>query len=161
MSKPTPEEVQKHILFNPETGLLYWRLPRSGRNLDRPAGKLSTRIGRRLIGFNYKSYMASIITWVVCKGEWPTQEIDHRDGNKLNDHIDNLRLATHSENNHSRSAPQGMNRGTFQVGSKWRAMIKKNKKVIHLGYFHTRAEARAAYAAASKELFGEFSWSEA
>ena len=36
--------------------------------------------------------------WALCKGRWPKETIDHLDNNPLNNHIDNLRECSQSEN---------------------------------------------------------------
>lgn len=88
-------------------------------------------------------------------------EVDHRDGNGLNNRRGNLRLATRSQNNQNRNT--GVNNTSGYKGvtwhkakGKWNARIKINGKRRNLGYFSNPESAAAAYAAASSELHGEF-----
>lgn len=87
--------------------------------------------------------------------------VDHIDGNGLNCQRSNLRLATPSENGCNRGL-QPNNRSGYKGVSwytaygKWQAMIKVHRKVKHLGYFATKEEAIAAYAAAAPMMHGEF-----
>ena len=69
--------------------------------------------------------------------------IDHKDGNKTNNHKDNLRVVTHQENCFNRTKAKGycFNKKV----NKWQAYIKVDGKRIHLGYFDTEEEARQAY----------------
>jgi hypothetical protein len=73
--------------------------------------------------------------------------IDHIDRNPLNNNICNLRMATRSENMQNRNA-KGCSFN--KRANKWLARIIINKKYIHLGYFDTESEARAAYLEAKK-----------
>ena len=72
--------------------------------------------------------------------------VDHIDRNKLNNHVNNLRFATDSENGMNRSKPSNNTSGTIGVSfrkdrNKWRAVIKQNGNKIHLGSFETKEEA--------------------
>ncbi len=91
----------------------------------------------------------------------PTEEVDHVDGNGLNDLPHNLRLATRAENACNTWLRVDNSSGFKGVGwsksrQKWRAYIQVNGKQVHLGYFDTPEEAYEAYCAAARELHGEF-----
>ncbi len=88
-------------------------------------------------------------------------EIDHVDGDGLNNRRSNLRISTRQEN--SRNVPRhrdGSSRfkgvSWYRRDSCWRSCITVNDRQIHLGYFQDEAEAAAAYDAAAVRLFGEF-----
>jgi hypothetical protein len=88
--------------------------------------------------------------------------VDHRNGNGLDNRRSNLRKATIAQNNMNRP-PQSRNTSGFKgvfwfpKGNKnWRAMVRHEGRLIHLGLFHTREDAAAAYDAAAIDLFGEF-----
>ena len=91
----------------------------------------------------------------------PGLEVDHIDGDSLNNRRANLRIVTHAENSRnqrispkSKSGVKGVchNKAT----GKWQAQIKLHGKKYHLGHFTDIKEAQAAYAFASKKLHGEF-----
>lgn len=86
-------------------------------------------------------------------------QVDHRDGNGLNNQRFNLRLCTHRENMRNRSVNKNNRngfKGVTRVGKKFRARIEVHKENIHLGYFPTLEEAARVYDDAAKKYFGEF-----
>jgi hypothetical protein len=86
-------------------------------------------------------------------------EVDHINLNGLDNRRDNLRLATNSQNNMNvrryRNNKSGF-KGVHLAKGRWRASIRLNYKLYHLGYFDTPEEAYGAYCEAAKERFGEF-----
>lgn len=90
-------------------------------------------------------------------------DVDHKDGNKLNNVISNLQLATESQNT-AKSKIQSNNtsgyRGViwFRARNKWAASIRVDRKLIHLGHYHDKNEAALAYNIAAKKHFGEFAF---
>ncbi len=91
----------------------------------------------------------------------PDGEIDHRDGNSLNNRRCNLRVATRSQNECNKGKPRNNTSGFrgvsfFKPHGKWKAQIVLNGKARHLGYFATPEEAHAAYVAARPIFHGEF-----
>ena len=89
-------------------------------------------------------------------------QIDHIDGNKANNMIENLRLATHSQNNFNNKRAFRNSKsnilGVFwcKKANKWRARISKNNKNIYLGFFVNQEDAIAARKAAELQYFAEF-----
>jgi hypothetical protein len=86
-------------------------------------------------------------------------QVDHRDGNKLNNTRDNLRLATNTTNQQNRrkkAKASSKYKGVHQKGTRWCARIAINGTRIHLGYFATDVEAARAYNNAAISHFGEF-----
>ena len=88
-------------------------------------------------------------------------QVDHIDGDGLNNMRENLRLATSSQNCHNHrislrntSGFKGVSR--HKKSDKWRAYIRFQGRQIWLGLFDTPEEAAAAYAAASEKFHGEF-----
>lgn len=89
-------------------------------------------------------------------------EVDHIDGNGLNNTRSNLRVCTHSENNCNRQMSSTNTSGFkgvswHKAAKKWRATINLSNKHIHIGTFSTPLEAYEAYCEACVKYHGEFS----
>lgn len=88
-------------------------------------------------------------------------DVDHINGNTLDNRKSNLRNCTHSQNMANRGVTK-QNKSGFKGVSfhkqhqKWHAKITVMRKKIHIGYFETPEDAASAYDAKAKEFFGEF-----
>lgn len=87
------------------------------------------------------------------------QEVDHRDGNGLNNHRANLRIASKAQNQHNRHNTVGASRFVGvspSKGGRWRAYINLDGRQKHLGVFATEEAASEAHHRAAVEAWGEF-----
>ncbi len=89
------------------------------------------------------------------------QEVDHINGNGLDNRKSDLRLCTHSENARNRRLRLGgssLYKGVYWHKSrkKWQSQIVFNYQIKYLGRYDNEIEAAKAYDYAAKELFGEF-----
>lgn len=89
------------------------------------------------------------------------KDVDHWDGDGLNNQKSNLRLATGSQNQHNRSKNINNTSGFkgvtyYKNTNKWICRIRLNGKDIHIGYFDDPIMAARAYDQKAIELFGEF-----
>lgn len=84
--------------------------------------------------------------------------VDHRDRDRGNDLLSNLRAATKSENgmNAMRPKPSGLPRGVFPNGKRWRAEGTVSGKTHHLGTYATPEEAAVVAETWRRENHGEF-----
>lgn len=157
--RPTHERVLEALAYDPETGVFTRRTPAGRLRVGDVAG--TTRVdGYRAIKIDGCLIGSHVLAWLWMTGEWPTYEVDHIDGNPLNNAFANLRDEPHNVNMRNIMAPQKNSSSGFRGVSwakrerKWRADIKVNGKKKYLGYFDTPEEASAAYLRAKAEHHG-------
>ena len=165
MTKPV-NDIEVSVvrdLLEYRSGDLWWlEQPRPKRPVDlsQPAGGIDPKGYRRIYIYG-KSYKAHRLIWLHQYGEWPAHDIDHIDGDKLNNRIDNLREATHAENQHNTGASRNNTSGYkgvhwFKEKKKWQVRIQSSGKPLHLGYFDSAEAGHEAYREAAIRLHGEF-----
>lgn len=98
-----------------------------------------------IITFNDRAYAirGHRLAWFLYYGCLPKNQIDHIDGNRLNNKIDNLRDVTNQQNSWNNTKAKGY--FWHKPTNKFRAQIGINGKVKYLGFFQTEQEARNAY----------------
>jgi excisionase family DNA binding protein len=125
-----------------------WRIEKR-ETLERHGNKPYAR--NREVGYLHK--------WIVGAGRGV--QVDHRNGDTLDNRRSNLRVATRSQNCWNTKVKRG--RSVFKgvspsgrAGRRWRAQIKKDRRTMFIGAFSTPLEAALAYDDAAVRLFGEF-----
>lgn len=161
----TAEKVRELLHYDPETGVLTRAIRTSNRvKTGAEAGTIhEVKAGQfyRYVCIGGRKYPAHRLAWLHFHGEWPEKQIDHKDGNGLNNRIANLRLASQTLNNANTKRRVDNASGAKGVcwskrQGQWRAYIRSNGRQKHLGYFATVREAAEAYRRASVKLFGDF-----
>lgn len=114
-------------------------------------------VSLRVDGKNVKYHRA---VFLFFHGYLPPS-VDHKNRDRADNRIDNLRAATLSQNKANTAKYAGCRvplKGVhFNKRSKlYMSSIRKDKKLIHLGYFKNPKDAAVAYDKKAKELFGEF-----
>lgn len=158
----TQEELKNILKYDPENGLFIWlKLKVKNQIMIGDIAGHDDPIGYRRITINNKSYPLHHLAWLYMFGEFP-YSIDHIDGNKKNNSIYNLRLATQAENMQNYVKPTERNQcGVLGVYydkwtrglKKWRACIGVNGKTINLKRWMTIEEAQKAYIEARIKYF--------
>lgn len=144
--------IREYFSYDPETGYIE-RIKAYGRALE---GQLFN-MDRNISVFGVFIPHARL-AWVLHYGVWPTYNIDHKDRDRWNNKIVNLREATNTENQYNKAGfgtyPKGV---TWRHRKKpWQAKIRVNGMRYHLGSFATMEEAQEAYLLAALEYHGDF-----
>lgn len=153
----TQSRLKQLLHYDPDTGVFTW-LANRGRKAKTGgmAGSINT-CGHRQIKIGGRAYMAHRLAWLYVHGAWPKDQTDHINGVRDDNRIANLREATQSENNqnvamYSNNTSGFIGVSWFPATMKWKAQIKVNGGVKHIGYFDMPEAAHAAYLAAKAEL---------
>lgn len=175
---PSHKEVRK--LFVYDDGQLFWqerkylddfasersRRSWNAKHANKSAGTIvkilqSNKITyRNAINYKKQEYFRSILVWIYFNtGSIPDDKyIDHINHDTLDDRIENLRLASRSQNtqNGEKYLLKELPKGVSKNGNRYRSRITVNGKLITIGNYKTYEEAHQAYIDAAKHYFGEF-----
>lgn len=139
--------------YNRQTGTLVWKKHFHARFIGKPAGHVK-RIGYTFIMVDNKMYPAHTLIYLIETGEL-AKMIDHIDGDRNNNRIENLKPTNMRKNQQNRST----HRSGRLVGAKWHkrdqiweASIFIKGRAKYLGRFATEKEAHISYLNALKEV---------
>lgn len=144
-------DIVKNLLdYNKDSGELSWKC-------GKKAGFISEHGYLRVV-INSQTFMAHRIAWLMHTGKNPTGSIDHINGIKSDNRIENLRDVSHSVNQQNKRSAHGKTKTgvlgvTFYENRKkpYMAMINVNGKNKYLGFFETKEQASSAYWEAKKK----------
>ena len=145
------DEAHYKFYYENDTGLLIRKVS-AGNQLQ---GSVCTRLsskGYYRVHLNGKDRFVHRVVWLMHYGEWPRRQLDHINGNKTDNRIENLRECTTSENCINQKGPRKNNsigvQGVHLIKSsgKYRACFRDKR----LGCFGTLPEASDAYQKAKK-----------
>lgn len=145
----TQETVREVFYYNATAGDLIWKKCRLKKLIGRVAG-CSYADGYKRVGIHGSSYMQHRVAWIYAHGEIPLgMEIDHKNGARSDNRLENLRLASRSTNMHNlqrahRDNPSGLLGVTRHKTGKFQAVFSHR----YLGLFATAEQAHAAYLSA-------------
>jgi len=160
---PAQEELHRCFRYERETGLLYWRERAeclANWNARYPGTVAGTKGARGYVHVLLRRRFLAVhrVIWLMVHGVEPAGEIDHRDGDRTNNRVENLRDATPSQNHMNMAARGEWPKGVYlyRKDGLFRAQIKFRGKTKYLGSYSTPEAAHEAYRQAATEHFGAF-----
>lgn len=165
MTKLTVERLRDLLSYDQATGVFVWRRkPHDNATSIQPGGVAGSYCGRGYleIKIDGRAYKAHRLAWLYTHNEWPPILLDHRNRDKKDNRIDNLRPASHAENSRNsvlRTAakyPKGVRAGARKGGNVFYAQIGWHGRRIISKAFDSPEQAGLAYLSMRAELHGEF-----
>lgn len=165
MNHLSPNFLQKLLSYDAQTGVLTWKerdpfLHPAPGYVDQWNGRWAGKVagGKRMAscGKPYwvvrvfsRAFYAHQIVMALHGNDFQGKEIDHIDGNGLNNRIENLRFVSRLDNAKNHRRQKSNSSGVTGVGFHsrdlvWTARGHANGKVIHLGSFKKKSLAVAA-----------------
>lgn len=173
MRKVTKSDILEFLDYNPKSGLFIWK-PRTEHNFPHEnfrntwnslnAGKnpgFLSKNGYTYIDVCKRRFLAHRLAWFLVHGVFPKRDIDHINGNRTDNRITNLRLASRSENLCNAKIRSDNTSGFKGVSfrkdtKKWSAKIKASGKPLNLGCFDSAEEAAEVVNFHRNNLHGAF-----
>jgi HNH endonuclease len=153
------KELLELLIYNKETGIFTWRKAQGRCPQGATAGWLD-KYGYLNIGLFTLNHQAHRLAWLYVYGEWPKWQVDHKNMIITDNRIDNLRIATMTNQRANQKvrgdSATGIKGVSLTRNGTYSAKISCNYVQEHLGTYSTAQEAHAAYVKRANELFGEF-----
>ena len=151
----TVDEAKELLNYNPLTGVFSWALSRRGCRKGDQAGYCDGKGYRQICLKRHKHIAEHRLAWFMVYGKWPRSCIDHINGVRDDNRIENLREATVAENGQNlarKNNKTGYSGVRYHSRSgTWVARITVNRREIYLGHANTPKAAHLLYLAGKRE----------
>lgn len=151
--------LKDHINYDYSTGIITVKKS----YIHKPVGSIlgfNNSDGYLRARFKGKRFLIHRMAWFLGTGKWPTLQIDHINGCRIDNRLCNLREATHSQNCQNSKKPctnkSGV-KGVYLLRGKYRAEISISNKTHVIGTFETLDEATIARRNFADITYKEFS----
>lgn len=148
------DELISLLSYDKDTGLFLWNKSRGPKSKSGFAGHVSANgyVQIRLLG---KLYYAHRLAWFFVHGKWPENHVDHINGNRSDNRIENLRDIIQQHNTQNQRCASKSNKlgllGVYLDRGKYRSRIEVGGQTYDLGRHDTAESAHAAYIDAKRQ----------
>lgn len=142
--------------FEYTEGKLLWKVRQAVRiKVGQEVGNINSD-GYKCFTLNGINYKVHRVIFYMYHGYFP-KEVDHINGNRIDNRIENLRGCTRSENQRNKDGWSKTGyKGVYNNNKGFMASIRINGQKVYLGTFPIAEQAADAYDNAAKKYFGEF-----
>ena len=150
-------EAKEFVSYDPDTGVFRRLKSNGGVEAGSIAGHRHNA-GYVAVSIRSKHYLAHRLAWLITYGAWPEGDVDHINGDRADNRLVNLRVATRVQNMQNRKGVGARSKSGLlgasphRDGRRWVAHIRANGKNRYLGLFDTAEQAHQAYMVAKAEL---------
>ena len=157
----TQEKLYSILNYDQDTGIFTWKVNRRNKAKINTVAGYKESEGYIVISVFGKSYKAHRLAWLYVYGELPNEYIDHINGNKSDNKIENLRICTNAENQwNSKISSKNVSgvKGVHWCNTKkrWKAKLSINGKIKHIGYFTDLESAKIKLMEAREKLHKDY-----
>lgn len=153
----TAERARSLFSYDPCTGTFLWKSTGRGR-INFPNVGTTNVSGYLFAIVDGKRHSLHRLAWLITFGKWPPSHIDHKNGNRKDNRLANLRLASFSVNAQNIFRPNKNNRSGLR-GVSQRKNGRFNARihvpgvgVKSLGFFDSAQKAHRAYLVAKRKI---------
>lgn len=151
----TAQRLRELVSYDEGTGEFTWLVKRGNADLGSIAGYTNSN-GYRVIRLDGVRYRAHRLAWFFAHGVWPSENVDHINGDRADNRIANLRDITQAENLQNQKRAHNRSKtgllGAWPSGKRFHSCVRVNGKYHELGRFDTAEQAHAAYLEAKSRL---------
>lgn len=159
---PPIKNLREAFSIDPTDGRLLLRMPTKHRAAGEQAG-YQNNIGYRQVMIGRQIYSVHRIAWALYHDEPPQTEVDHINGDRSDNRLCNLRLATSAENNQNRRLSSRNKTGikcVFRVkwakSWRWRVSVGHDGKKYDISHFVCFGKAAKRANELRGKLHGDF-----